>query len=60
MEKDYAHHHDCRDGKETFVALHGESTSSTRPELLAMILAMMAPIPMHIAIDNNNVVRKAN
>eukprot|EP00973_Karenia_brevis_P005094 699728-Karenia_brevis.AAC.1 len=51
----FAHHNIRREGIEAFAALHGASTSSARPELLAMILAMLAPEAMHIAIDNLSV-----
>eukprot|EP00973_Karenia_brevis_P007575 1026279-Karenia_brevis.AAC.1 len=45
---------------QTYAPLRGPSTSSTRPELLALILATLAPRAIHMGIDNLTVVRKAN
>eukprot|EP00973_Karenia_brevis_P031835 4392719-Karenia_brevis.AAC.1 len=48
----FTHYQRRTEGIEAYAALHGASTSSARPELLALILAMLAPRAMHVAIDN--------
>eukprot|EP00973_Karenia_brevis_P081031 11239046-Karenia_brevis.AAC.1 len=57
---EYTSHKLVHDGLEVFGPLYGTSTSSSRPELLAAIFALLAPQPLHIGIDNLGVVRTAN
>eukprot|EP00973_Karenia_brevis_P020390 2799125-Karenia_brevis.AAC.1 len=59
LEKDFAQPKVKFDG----VALHafhqGHLGSSTRAELMGAIVAALAPMPLHLALDNNTVVQKA-
>eukprot|EP00973_Karenia_brevis_P090814 12404411-Karenia_brevis.AAC.1 len=59
---EYTHtvHKIADDGLETYTSLMGASTSSARPELLAVILAMLAPRAIHLGVDNLSVVQNAN
>eukprot|EP00973_Karenia_brevis_P008341 1128518-Karenia_brevis.AAC.1 len=40
--------------------IDGYVTSSTRSELLGLIISMLCPMPIHNALDNLAVVNKAN
>eukprot|EP00973_Karenia_brevis_P069992 9731113-Karenia_brevis.AAC.1 len=59
-EQQYSLHNLTDGGLEIYTALHGPSTSSARPELLAVILALLAPRAAHLGVDNLAVVRTAN
>eukprot|EP00973_Karenia_brevis_P095355 12426934-Karenia_brevis.AAC.1 len=58
LEKDFMHFFAETKGIELWANLPGQSTSSTRVELLGFCLAMLADVPVHAGIDNSAVVDK--
>eukprot|EP00973_Karenia_brevis_P009766 1318864-Karenia_brevis.AAC.1 len=59
QELEFALPHPQHDGLACTGYLRGFISSSTRAELLGVIIALLAPIPVHIALDNLAVVKKA-
>jgi len=57
QEDIYSHTEQAPDGVRKWVALRGRAQDSTRAELVALLLALAAPGPMHIGQDNDAAVR---
>eukprot|EP00973_Karenia_brevis_P045738 6334342-Karenia_brevis.AAC.1 len=57
LELSYATHKCANDGLEVFTYLDGLPSSSSRAELLGLIMGCYTPGPAHIALDNLSVVR---
>eukprot|EP00973_Karenia_brevis_P077240 10730199-Karenia_brevis.AAC.1 len=58
-ELEFALPHQQHDGLACTSYLRGFTSSSTRAELLGVIIALLAPTPVHIASDNLAVVKRA-
>ena len=52
VERDFAHHEQCDNGVAVWAATPGRGLSSTRTELVGVILALAGAVPVHIATDS--------
>ena len=59
QEGEYAYHSFESDGACLWGPMTGQRCSSTRAELLAGIIAILGPGPVHIASDSDDFIRKA-
>eukprot|EP00969_Alexandrium_andersonii_P235821 10411124-Alexandrium_andersonii.AAC.1 len=57
---DFVHRSEVQGGIEFWTHALGPMPSSTRAEVVALLLALFAPCPLKVAVDNANAVRTAN
>eukprot|EP00973_Karenia_brevis_P054969 7643094-Karenia_brevis.AAC.1 len=59
MEEALSHEQQKPDGLELYTYLDGHISSSSRSELLGLILSLFSPAPVHVALDSAAVLHPA-